>query len=146
MKRIVLFDTKDPERSQVRFKANYHDAEIIFVNTVFDLFDSLEYLEEKKVKPNVIVLEAEFPREEKGMLFGSKRVRSPFAIVQFLSKKGYRFIIYTRGTSEKSFNDIVKTYERIHVEALSKDCETNDFRRVLDRYLLDFDKAKVTDF
>ncbi|MEK6817022.1 MAG: hypothetical protein AABY09_05385 [Nanoarchaeota archaeon] len=146
MKRIILFDTKDPERSQVRFKANYHDAEIIFVNTVFDLFDSIEELEKKSIRPNVIVLEAEFHKDEKGMLFGNKRVRSPFAIVQFLSKKGYRFIIYTRGTSGKSFNDIVKTYERIHVEVLNKDSETNDFRRILDRYLLDFDKAKVTDF
>ncbi|MFH0798363.1 MAG: hypothetical protein V1906_03055 [Candidatus Woesearchaeota archaeon] len=146
MKRIILFDTKDPERSQVRFNANYHGAEIIFVNTVFDLFESVEELGNKSLKPNVIVLEAEFPKDEKGMLFGNKRVRSPFAIVQFLAKKGHRFVIYTRGTSEKSFNEIVKTYERIHVEVLNKDCEKEDFRRVLDRYLLDFDNAKVTDF
>lgn len=146
MKSIVIFDTVDPERSQVRFKSNYHDAEMHFVSTVYDLFELLEKLEKKGVKPNVIVMEAETPKEDTGMIFGDKRVRSPFAIIQFLRNKGYKFAIYTRGTKDKTFKEIKKSYERIHVEVVKKDCEKEDFRRVFDRFFIDFENAKVREF
>jgi hypothetical protein len=144
MKHAIIFDTKDPARTQVRFKANYQDVEFHYVSTMFDFFEVLESL---KDKPMLIILEAELSKDEKGMIFGSKRVRTPYTLVQFLKPKGYRFVIYTSGTKDKSLDDIKRTYSRLHIDVVDKNIGTNGFRKAFDRYLrLDFSNPIVKDF
>ena len=146
MASIILYDWKDPERSQVRFKTNYPGVKLYFASTVFDLFEYVEQLEKQDRIPSVIVLESETPKEEKGMIFGKRRVRAPFSIINFLQKKGHKFVIFTKGSKEKSFRELVKSYGRIHIEVLNKDCEKEEFRETFDSFFLDFHKAKIRQF
>jgi hypothetical protein len=144
---IIILDTKDSEMTQVRFKANYKGAEMYYASTVYDFFDIIEKFEKKKKIPSLIVLEAEFNKKEPAMIFGNKKIRTPYSIILFLKKKGYKFVIYTKGTSTKTFKEVEKTYARLGVDVINKNCESNDFKRVLDRYLnLDFENAKIKKF
>lgn len=135
---MILYDPKNSEESQVRFKINFPDVKLFFASRIEDIFGYTDK------DPNLIVMEAEVPKEDKGIILGNKRIRSPFLVIKNL--KDYSFVIYTRGTKEKKVEDLKKSFSKLNIEVVHKDIEQNEFLRIFSRYFLDFSKAKIKRF